>query len=151
MITLKRTTSDDLDFQNLVVFLDNDLKIRDGEEHSFYAQFNKLDSIRNVVLYYNDTKPIGCGAFKEFDSKTAEIKRMFVHSDFRGKGIAALILKELESWATEMNYSGCILETGTKQPEAIRLYKKSGYLTTPNYGQYENMENSVCMKKTISK
>lgn len=75
---LKRTTSDDSDFQNLVILLDQDLKIRDGVEHFFFAQFNKLDSIRNVVVHYSDSKPVGCGAFKKYDAQTVEIKRMFV-------------------------------------------------------------------------
>jgi ribosomal protein S18 acetylase RimI-like enzyme len=55
----------------------------------------------------------------------------------------------VESWAAELNYPECILETGKNQPEAIRLYKKAGYAIINNYGQYENVENSVCMKKTM--
>ena len=149
MISLKRKTSDDLDFQNLVALLDQDLKVRDGKDHSFYAQFNAIDKIRNVVVYYLESNPVGCGAFKEFDENTVEIKRMFVLPDFRGQGIAFTILKELELWAAEIKYSICVLETGKKQPEAIGLYQKAGYMTIPNYGQYENVENSVCMKKRI--
>ncbi len=149
MISLKRKTSDDLDFQNLVALLDQELKIRDGKDHSFYAQYNTIDKIRNVVVYYQENNPVGCGAFKEFDENTAEIKRMFVLPDFRGQGIAFAILKELEFWASEIKYSICVLETGKKQPEAIGLYQKAGYAKIPNYGQYENVENSVCMKKRI--
>ena len=148
--TLKRTTSDDLDFQNLVTLLDIDLKIRDGEDHAFYARFNKIDSIRNAVVYYDAEVAIGCGAFKKYDNQTVEIKRMFVQPEFRGKGIGHAILEELETWSVELNYSECILETGIKQPEAIRLYRKAGYVIIPNYGQYENVETSVCMKKSIS-
>lgn len=149
MAKLKRTTSDDIDFQILVNLLDQDLEIRDGQEHSFYAQFNKIDMIKNVVIYYDEGIAIGCGAFKEFDNKTVEIKRMFVQKNSRRKGIGTLILKELELWATEINYAESILETGKKQPEAIRLYQKTGYTIIPNFGQYENVENSVCMKKSI--
>jgi putative acetyltransferase len=145
----KRTNSDNLDFQELVVLLDADLKIRDGDDHPFYDQFNKIQNIRNVIVCYNDGKPIGCGAFKEYDSKTVEIKRMFVLPECRGKGIGLVILKELEFWAMELNYFACILETGKKQPEAISLYQKAGYAIIENYGQYENVENSVCMKKAI--
>jgi len=141
--------SDNPDFQNLVKLLDRDLQIRDGEEHSFYSQFNKTDTIRNVVVYYDEDIAKGCGAFKEFDNKTVEIKRMFVLQNFRGSGIGAIILKELELWAAELNYSESILETGKKQPEAIKLYQKSGYKIIPNFGQYKNAENSVCMKKSI--
>lgn len=147
MTKIKRTTSEDSDFQKLVVFLDQDLKIKDGEEHSFFAQYNKLDSIKNVVVYYLDGIAIGCGAFKHFDENTVEIKRMFVSPESRGKGIAYEILNELESWATEIGYSEYILETGKKMTEAIKLYERAGYSRIPNYGQYENIESSVCMKK----
>ncbi len=147
MSNCKRTTSDNLDFQALVVLLDRDLSIRDGDEHAFYAQFNKIDNIQNVIVYYEDGVALGCGAFKKYDSETVEIKRMFVTPEHRGKGIAHAILTELEIWAAALNYSQCILETGVKQPEAIGLYQKAGYTIIPNYGQYENVENSVCMKK----
>jgi putative acetyltransferase len=147
MTNIKRTTSEDSDSQKLVVFLDQDLKIKDGEEHSFFSQYNKLDSIKNVAVYYYDEVAVGCGAFKHFDENTVEIKRMFVLPEFRGKGIAYEILNELESWATEIGYSEYILETGKKMIEAIKLYERAGYSRIPNYGQYENIESSVCMKK----
>ena len=86
---------------------------------------------------------------KPYQSATAEIKRMFVRENVRGRGIAGEILVELETWAKEIGYSECILETGVKQPEAIRLYEKSGYEIIPSYGQYLNVANSVCMKKSI--
>ena len=149
MITLKRTSSSNSDFQNLVVLLDIDLKIKDGEEHDFYAQFDTLDNIKNVMVCYEESVAIGCGAFKKYDTNTVEIKRMFVHPDFRGKGVASAVLKELEIWAEEINYTACVLETGKNNPEAIALYHKSGYDIIPNYDQYENVANSVCMKKII--
>ena len=149
MKVLKRTTSSDPDFRQLVSLLDRDLAIRDGDEHSFYAQFNKVDSIKNVVVSYLDDKAAGCGAFKEYEGETVEIKRMFVLPEHRGNRIAADILSELEHWAAELNYKACILETGKKQPEAIRLYERSGYALIPNYWQYEGVENSVCMKKVL--
>ncbi|HTE12668.1 MAG TPA: GNAT family N-acetyltransferase [Chitinophagaceae bacterium] len=149
MTIFKRTTSDNADFQNLVALLDEDLKTRDGDEHTFYAQFNKIENIRNVIVCYTDSKPTGCGAFKAYDQTKAEIKRMFVQPIYRGQGIAGSILKELELWAAELKYAACILETGKKQPEAIRLYQKAGYTIIENYGQYKNVENSICMTKSI--
>lgn len=146
-----RTTCNNLDFQKLVVLLDEVLRMKDGEDNDFYAQHNTLDKINHVVVCYQDNVAIGCGAFKEFDSNTVEIKRMFVHPDFRGKGIASTVLKELELWAGELNYINCILETGKNNPEAIALYQKSDYEIIPNYGQYENIETSVCLKKSIDK
>jgi GNAT superfamily N-acetyltransferase len=149
MATLVRTNSDNADFRELIVLLDADLQIRDGDEHSFYAQFNKIDKIRHVVVAYENEQAVGCGAFKEYSAGAAEIKRMFVRPENRGRGIAGRILTELENWAKEFNFAECILETGVKQPEAIRLYQKSGYETILCYGQYLNVENSVCMKKSF--
>jgi len=151
VINLIRTNSDDSDFRELVALLDQDLQIRDGDEHSFYAQFNKVDKIRHVVVAYEDGEAAGCGAIKEYAEGVTEIKRMFVRAERRGRGIAGKILAELETWAKELNFSECVLETGLKQPEAIALYQKSGYKTIPNYGQYAGVENSICMKKLITR
>lgn len=144
-----RTDSQNPDFKNLVSLLDADLAITDGEEHAFYDQFNKLDSIKYVVMAFQDEWAVGCGAIKEFDSCTMEVKRMYVIQPERGKGIASKILSELENWAKGMSYSRCILETGIRQPDAIALYEKNGYLLIQNYGQYFGIENSLCFEKTL--
>lgn len=144
-----RTDSGNADFRALVKLLDAELAIRDGAEHAFYAQFNKINTIRNAVVAYKNERAVGCGAFREYESNVAEIKRMFVKPEERGRGVAGKILTELENWARELDYTECILETGIKQPEAIRLYQKSGYEKIPSYGQYLNVENSVCMRKII--
>jgi putative acetyltransferase len=149
MTYLKRTDAADAAFQSLVVLLDKDLAARDGDEHAFYAQFNKTDHIHHVVVCLQDDIPVACGAFKPYDEQTVEIKRMFVLPEHRGKGLAAQVLKELETWAQELHFSACILETGKKQPEAISLYRKNGYQPMENYGPYKNVENSVCMKKKL--
>jgi len=133
----------------LVKELDSDLKIRDGEEHVFYAQFNKTDKINYVVVAYEEDIPVGCGALKEYSTDIMEVKRMFVRIDKRGKGIASRMLHELEIWSKELGYKKCVLETGKKQPEAIRLYEKNQYAIIPNYGQYKGVENSVCFEKEL--
>jgi putative acetyltransferase len=154
MIEFIRTNSDNEDFRALVVMLDRDLAVRDGDEHAYYAQFNKIDMIKNVVVAYSEGsdngEAVSCGAFKEFEPGTVEIKRMYTRPEHRGQGIAQQVLFELERWAKESGYDSCVLETGKKQPEAIRLYQKSGYEFIPNYGQYVGMDNSVCMKKSLS-
>ena len=151
MIIPKRTTSTDKNFQKLVKELDAELKILDGEDHSFYAQFNKIDSLNYVVVAYDQDNPVGCGAIKEFSKDTMEVKRMYVSLNNRGQGIATIVLKELEGWCRELNFKKCILETGKKQPAAIRLYQKNNYTIIPNFGQYENDENSVCFEKEVTK
>jgi len=149
MINIIRTDSGDPDLIKLVKLLDADLAERDGQEHPFYAQFNKIDSIKYAVVAYENEEPVGCGAIKEYEPGTMEIKRMYVTPENRGKGIATKILSELENWAAELSFAKCILETGKKQPEAIRLYEKNGYKLIPNYGQYAEVENSLCFEKEI--
>lgn len=144
---LKRTNSDDPDFLLLVDLLDKELAIRDGEDHAFYHQFNQTSNIRHVVVVFENEAPVACGAFKHFDDNTVDIKRMFVKKEIRGRGIAVQVLDELERWAAELNYRRAILETGLNQPEAIRLYEKTGYQRIANFGQYAGVENSVCMEK----
>lgn len=148
--TLLRTNSSNQDFQSLVTLLDADLCIRDGEDHAYYAQFNKIDQLQHVVVADVGDQAVGCGAFKLYAQNTVEIKRMFVRPEFRGQQIAQQILIALEAWAKELGATHCVLETGHKQPEAIRLYQRSGYERILNYGQYAGIENSVCMQKNLS-
>ena len=146
---MKRTTSDDDDFGKLVAPLNTYLAILDGEDHAFYAQFNKSNLLKNAVVCYDAATPVGIGAYKEFEPNIAEIKRMYTLPEYRGKGIAKAILTELELWAKEEGYSVAILETGHLQKDAIGLYQKLGYDVIENFGQYAGVENSVCMKKII--
>ncbi len=134
---------------DLVRLLDKELKVRDGADHDFYHQFNSIQQIKYALVAYDNEVPVGCGAIKVFDAETMEVKRMFVPDAYRGKGIAGEILKSLEVWAAELSCTRCILETGLQQPEAIRLYEKSGYAIIPNYGQYEQVYNSICFEKRL--
>ncbi len=148
MQTLTRTTSEKQDFQKLTAIFDEYLIEIDGEEKDFFASFNQI-YLENVVICYENNIAVGCGAFKKHENKTVEIKRMFVLPENRGKGVANLILKELEVWATELENKIAILETSIKLKAAIGLYKKSGYIPIKNYGQYIGVESSYCMKKFL--
>ena len=144
-----RTTSKNLDFQKLVKQLDAYLAIMDGDEHSFYNQYNKIDLLKNCIVIFEDETAGACGSIKAFDEQSMEIKRMFTLPEMRGKGIASKILNQLENWTKELGFSKTILETGIKQTEAIALYEKCGYKIIPNYGQYSGIENSVCYEKSL--
>lgn len=150
MIHIIRTDSDNPRFIELVKYLDADLAERDGSDHSFYNQFNKIDKIKHAIVACENDEPVGCGAMKIFSAEVMEIKRMYTLPGNRGKGIATRILNELEVWAAELCCEKCLLETGKKQPEAIALYEKNGYKLIPNYGQYSQVENSVCFEKIIN-
>lgn len=150
MIRIVKTDASQPDFKELVALLDADLAERDGEDHSFYDQFNKLHLIKYALVAYEKDLPVACGAIKEFEPKVMEVKRMYVTPKKRDKGIATKVLSALEDWARELGYQKCVLETGKRQPEAIALYTKNGYRIIPNYGQYAGIENSVCFEKNLS-
>ena len=131
-IWTKRTNASDEDFIELVKLLDQELGAAYTESSKFYSQYNKLDEIKNVVLFYDDDTAIACGAIKESEEDIMEIKSMFTRPENRGQGMAKMLLHELENWARSLDYKKCILETGTLQKAAIALYEKSGYRMIPN-------------------
>lgn len=149
MIITTKTNSKNRDFLKLVHLLDTELALRDGDDHSFYGQFNTVDLMKHIVVAYDDGIALACGAMKMVSPKTMEIKRMYVMPASRGKGIAIKVLTTLEDWARELTYEKCILETGKRQSEAIKLYQKNGYVRIANYGQYIGVENSLCFQKEI--
>lgn len=151
MNTTVKTNSQNPDFINLVKLLDAELAKRDGEDHAFYSQFNHIDRLHHVVVLYSNDLPVACGAIKEFESKKTEIKRMYTLPEYRVRGLATTVLIVLEEWAADLGYDFTVLETGKRQPEAIALYKKNGYIIRSNYGQYDGIENSVCFEKRLDK
>jgi len=150
MIELVRADSNNKDFIELVSLLDAELAIRDGDDHSFYDQFNAITELKYTVIAFKDGAAIGCGAIKKLTEDAVEVKRMYVDEYARGKGVAGSILSELEHWALDLGYDRCRLETGKKQPEAIALYQKKGYKKIINYDQYFGIENSLCFEKELT-
>jgi putative acetyltransferase len=149
MITLKRTDSADPDFSLLVKELDAELRDRYDSLMDIYDELNIIEANPTVVIAYLDGVAAGCGCFKRFNEDAAEIKRMFVRKNSRGKGISGAVLEELELWASEKGFMISILETGEKNIEALGLYQKSGYRSMPNYGAYVNLKSSFCFRKRL--
>ncbi len=148
MLTTIRTTSIHPDFVYLTALFDDYLIDIDGDEKDFFAQYNQIP-LKNVIICCENEKAIGCGAFKQHENTTVELKRMFVLPEYRGKGAANLIINELELWAFELGNQTAVLETAIKLPDAIRLYSKKGYSKIENYGQYVGVAASYCMKKIL--
>ncbi|MCU1411271.1 MAG: family acetyltransferase [Rhodoglobus sp.] len=93
------------------------------------------------VVLVRDGRAISAGAFMRIDDTTVEVKRMWTHADFRGQGLARLILAELEAEASRRGYAKVVLSTGPRQPEAVRLYLATGY--TPQFDQSRPAEEIV--------
>ena len=147
----KRTTRDDRDFSALVKNLDKDLRIRNGLIMDIYDQYNKIEAIDTVIVAYLDNEAVACGCFKLYAADTIEIKRMYVKPQARGMGLSKEILSKLEEWATELGYTYSVLETGSKQTEALSLYPKAGYKQIPKYGPYVDLPDSICFRKSLIK
>ncbi|MFT4535757.1 MAG: putative acetyltransferase [Saprospiraceae bacterium] len=149
MLKIERTHAENPIFKKLVNDLDRGLVITDGDDHAFYDQYNQLDDIKYALIVFHNEEPIGCGAIKEYDERSYELKRMYVAESHRGNGYAGVMLRNLEGWIRDLGAQKCILETGIRQTAAIRLYEKSGYAPIDNYAQYKGVEDSVCFEKIL--
>jgi GNAT superfamily N-acetyltransferase len=109
-----------------------------------------------LVAYDAEGEPVASGGWRAQDTSPegyedgdAEIKRMFVVPQARGRGLARAILAELEASAAAAGRSRIVLETGLRQPEAICLYESCGYLPVKKFGYYRDQELSLCMGKRL--
>lgn len=145
------TNGNNNDFILLCNELDKFLnKLAGGEKNrAEYIQYNTTDDIHDVYIVYDNDIPIGCAGFKKYDSETAEVKRVFIKKDYRRRGISRELMNLLEKSARKQGYKYFILESGEPLISAMALYRKIGYKVIPNYGQYADMKDSVCMKKKL--
>ncbi|WP_019815164.1 GNAT family N-acetyltransferase [Saccharomonospora saliphila] len=108
------------------------------------------------LVGYRDGAPVACGGWRAHDDPTpplrpgdAELKRMYVVTAMRGRGLSRLMLAELEAAARRSGRTRLVLETGTRQPEALSLYRATGYADMPNFGVYRDDPLSVCLSKPL--
>ena len=94
-------------------------------------------------------RPVACGAIRPLEPAVAEVKRMYVEPDVRGRGFGRRILAALEERAKLAGFAATRLETGDRQPEALRLYELAGYQRVGHYGIYRDNVHSVCLEKRL--
>ncbi|MFD7509798.1 GNAT family N-acetyltransferase [Streptomyces sp. NPDC059853] len=92
---------------------------------------------------------LACGALRRLDAGSAELKRMYVAPGARGSGVAAAVLRALEAAAVERGWTTLRLETGNRQPDAERFYRREGYRPIPLFGAYKGSEISVCYERVL--
>jgi putative acetyltransferase len=97
-----------------------------------------------------DKEPLGCGALRRIEERSGELKRMYVRPAARGLGIGRALLAALEAEARAFGLARLVLETGTRQTEALGLYRQAGFYDIPAYGEYVNSPLSICMAKELS-
>ena len=140
---------DNKDLISLINELDQELRDNFEDLQDTYNQFNSLKPLSYIIIYYGNNLPIACGSFKKYSEEIVEIKRMYVTKAHRGKGIAKIILNELEKEAIKQGFKKTRLETGDKLKAAVSLYEKSAYRRIPNYDQYKGMKTSLCFEKSL--
>lgn len=104
-------------------------------------------------------RAVGCGALRclrepalvrELGEAVGELKRMYVAPEMRGHGIGRALLARLEDEARALGLTRLVLETGTRQAEALALYRSAGYAAIPAYGEYAaSPATSVCLTKLL--
>lgn len=92
---------------------------------------------------------VGCGGLRDLGDGAGEVKRMYVDPPWRGSGTASRILSALEDWARAQGWRSLRLETGDRQPDAVRFYTRSGYARIPNFGAYAGLESSWCFERPL--
>ena len=137
------------DFIENCRLLDMDLDRRVGKkiERDKYKKYNQLDEIKEAIVVYEGKRVIGGGAIRRYDDETIELKRVFVHTEYQGRGIGSRIVSLLMEWAVELGYKKMVLETGELLAESCAVYKRLGFQVIPNYGPYEDIGESLCLAK----
>lgn len=107
------------------------------------------DDVPIFVVAFDGDDPVACGGLRPIDAEHGEIKRMYVAPDRRGTGAARLVLAALEAAARDAGWTRLVLETGRRQPDAVRFYTREGYAAIPQYGDYVGVDDSLCFGKQL--
>ncbi|MFI5754759.1 GNAT family N-acetyltransferase [Streptomyces sp. NPDC051569] len=102
------------------------------------------------VARQDDGTAVGCGGLRDLGEGIGEVKRMYVDPAWRGSGVSGRILRTLEDWARGQGWTSLRLETGDRQPDAVRFYTRSGYTRIPNFGAYADSGISLCFERSLS-
>jgi putative acetyltransferase len=144
-VIVREATWDDLAGVALRKAQRDELTIRYEDPNSEPGPAPTAEDITLFLIAEDDHGlPIACGGLRRIDDTHGEIKRMYVNPDSRGSGAATVVLRELEQRARALGWNRLVLETGDRQPDAIRFYEREGYTRIPNYGHYVHSPLSLC-------
>ena len=158
MLELRRLDYDHPDVVVLVAAVQREYVRRYGGEDDTPVDPAEFAPPRGFfVVAYADGEPVACGGWRARDGGSdeplhdgdAEIKRMFVLVTHRERGYARAVLAELERTAAAAGRRRALLETGTRQPEALALYTSAGYVPTAAFGVYRHSPGCRCLAKAL--
>ncbi|MCU1389133.1 MAG: hypothetical protein JWL72_2471 [Ilumatobacteraceae bacterium] len=153
-LSVDRVELDDVDVQLLIAQLNADLYARYPEPGALVFSLDPadiVDGVGSLLLAELGGRPVGCAAFRIIDGQpgSAEIKRMYVAPSARGNKIGAALLDEVEHRARSLGVTRFALETGPRQPEALALFERAGYVGCSPWGAFVGKDFSVCMERTV--
>jgi len=151
-LSIARVWLDNVDVERLISQLNMDLYSRYPEPGALIFSLESADIVDGVgalLMAELEGEPVGCGAYRVMDDVpgSAEIKRMYVTLAGRGKKIGSALLAELERAAAASGVRRFALETGPRQPEAMRVFEAAGYVVCEPWGRFVGKEFSICMEK----
>jgi ribosomal protein S18 acetylase RimI-like enzyme len=149
-LTIARSAADSPDAQRLFAEMWAEVDRIYGNEAPSGGELTGMDVPRAVFVVARDgNAAIGCGAIRPFTMRVAELKRMYVRPTYRNRGVGCQIVEALEEIARENSFTELWLETGPRQPAAIRLYESLGYTRIAGFGDYKDDPLSVCYGKQL--
>ena len=114
-----------------------------GTDSQYYTRYNENENINEVWIAYNDDKPVGCAAYRTKSLEDGELKRMFIKSEYRGRGILKKLLAIVEEHARLHGDNTLHLSTRITLEPAVTLYRNSGFIETLLNGLYVEMEKKL--------
>ncbi len=146
---MKTILTDEKDerFLKLVDELDRGYYIRIGDELSKYDRYNEFKVPHVVILLLDSDKPIACASYRVCNKDSVEFKRVYVKKEYRKRGIAYKLIRQLEKDVVDKNFKNSFIITGKNNSPAIGLYEKLNYKLIGKFGQFKDDGNVICMKK----
>lgn len=141
------TNEKDERFLDLVEELDYGYYQLIGDKLEKYKQYNEFKDPHVVILMEDDDEEIACASYRKFDEESVEFKRVYVKEEYRKRGIAYSLMKELEKDVIENGFKYSYIVTGKNNHAAIGLYEKLDFFKTDKFGQFKEDETVLCMKK----
>lgn len=153
-VEIRKSTLTSPEARRLIAALNSELMASHPEPGSTHFSLDSeqvIDGQGAFLIAWLDEVPVGCGAVRRLDANTAELKRMYVDPQVRGKGVGRALVESLEREARALGVARVVLETGARLAPAIRMYEGSGYVRIPLFGEYlSSPDTSVCFGKSLA-
>lgn len=140
IVSLKRADNDAI---NLFSLHDDYMIDFLGEDGWCYTRYNENENLENIWIIYSDSFPIGCIAYRQKDDSVGEVKRLYILSEYRGKGISKELLKTVECYAKEQGCTTLFLDTRITLEPAVSIYRSFGFNIVFQQGLYIQMEKKI--------